>query len=119
MEGTRQMNVPFIIVSNMELLHPTSARHRRDSYARFKSHGTNHSALAQTLPAIIRQAEAERQPYRLMAYPGIGYYIKALPPLDQQPKPERVYLREIDAGAGWVVCSKGDPGAVAFVQEQP
>lgn len=30
-----------------------------------------------------------------------------------------VYLREVDAGtnnACWVVCSKGDPGAVAFVQ---
>lgn len=35
-----------------------------------------------------------------------------------------VYLREVDAGtdnACWVVCSKGDPGAVTFVpaEEQP
>lgn len=33
---------------------------------------------------------------------------------------ERVYLRRVDAGTPnecWVVCAKGDPGALAFVQE--
>lgn len=32
-----------------------------------------------------------------------------------------VYLRQVDAGtdnACWVVCAKGDPGAVAFVPRQ-
>jgi hypothetical protein len=77
---------PFMIVSQMELLHPTSKRHRHDSYAAFKQTGTRHSALAQTLPAIIRQAEAEGQPYQLTAYPGAGYFIRALPALDAPPR---------------------------------
>jgi hypothetical protein len=69
---------PFMIVSHMELEHPLSKTQQRRSYEMFKRGGTRHSALAQTLPCIVRRAEAEGQPYRITAMPGIGYFIEPL-----------------------------------------
>ena len=111
---------PFMIVSHMELEFPTSKAHRRRSYEIFKAGGTNHSALAQTLPDIIRQAEREGQSYKLIAHPGAGYFIKAIPNFADPQQPPVVYLRKLHEGTPnevWAACAKGDPGAVRFEGE--
>jgi hypothetical protein len=69
---------PFMIVSDMELLHPTSKTHKERSWKAFLAGGTRHSPLAQTLPDIIRRCEREGVAYQLTAAPGLGYHIRPM-----------------------------------------
>jgi hypothetical protein len=72
-----------MIVSDMELLHPTNKTHKETSWQIFLKQGTRHSALAQTLPDIIRRCEREGVAYRLTAVPGQGYFIEPFEQLSE------------------------------------
>lgn len=51
---------------------------QRRIWQAFNEGGTSHSALAATLPYIIRRCEKEKVSYLLEAAPGQGYYIKRI-----------------------------------------
>jgi hypothetical protein len=57
-------------------LFQSKAAHERVWTSFMAGHGSNHSAGAHTLAAIINRCEEEGIAYTLIAFPGEGYYIK-------------------------------------------
>lgn len=76
---------PIILNVTSPYENPMSATIQRTIWNAFIQHGSHHSYKASTLPYIIRRCEQEGIPYRLLAYPGMGYHISRVDPV-QQPE---------------------------------
>lgn len=58
----------------------TIDREKKLAIGGFNHNGhSSHSAEAMLLPYIINYCEAHKIPYRLIAQPGLGYYIERIP----------------------------------------
>lgn len=64
------------VISTHELALSKAAQKR--TWDAFMKHGTQHSANASTLPYIIRRCEQDQIEYKLIAAPGVGYFIQPI-----------------------------------------
>lgn len=62
------------VISTHEIALSKAAQER--TWKAFMESGTSHSSRASTLPYLIRRCEQEGVSYRLLASPGIGYFMQ-------------------------------------------